>query len=150
MELFDQPQNNQCVTIIVFRSLTLFHEHFTTKCQPPAPRTWVADRAAVARLYPDGPAAATGIVPGTPYAIPGLSPYELCMVSPELVMVSPELVCMETSGSGAGMSSGPLHLSGHRRAICPAPLRLGSECFVEGTGAVARVSCDRPTGVGTR
>src|SRR5208337_3395925 len=26
MELFDQPQNNQCVTIIVFRALTLmFH-----------------------------------------------------------------------------------------------------------------------------
>ncbi len=46
----------------------------------------MADRAAVARLYPDGPAAATGIVPGTPYAIPGLSPYELCMVSPELVI----------------------------------------------------------------
>src|SRR5208337_5113657 len=25
MELFDQPQNNQCVTIIVFRALTIYN-----------------------------------------------------------------------------------------------------------------------------
>ncbi len=32
----------------------------TTKCQPPALRAWVADRAAVARLGPDNTAAASG------------------------------------------------------------------------------------------
>src|SRR5208283_5119704 len=35
-------------------------KQITTKCQPPALRAWVADRAAVARLGPDNPAAASG------------------------------------------------------------------------------------------
>src|SRR5271157_5357280 len=35
-------------------------KQITTKCQPPALRAWVADRAAVARRGPDNPAAASG------------------------------------------------------------------------------------------
>ena len=38
----------------------LSEKWITTKCQPPDLRAWVADRAAVARLGPDNPAAASG------------------------------------------------------------------------------------------
>ena len=40
--------------------LVLSDKWITTKCQPPDLRAWVADRAAVARLGPDNPAAASG------------------------------------------------------------------------------------------
>ena len=40
--------------------LILSDKWITTKCQPPDLRAWVADRAAVARLGPDNPAAASG------------------------------------------------------------------------------------------
>src|SRR5271157_4247656 len=40
--------------------LILSEKWITTKCQPPDLRAWVADRAAVARLGPDNPAAASG------------------------------------------------------------------------------------------
>src|SRR5208283_1339948 len=40
--------------------LILSDKGITTKCQPPDLRAWVADRAAVARLGPDYPAAASG------------------------------------------------------------------------------------------
>ena len=40
--------------------LILSEKLITTKCQPPDLRAWVADRAAVAPLGPDNPAAASG------------------------------------------------------------------------------------------
>ena len=40
--------------------LVLSDKWITTKCQPPDLRAWVADRAAVAWLGPDNPAAASG------------------------------------------------------------------------------------------
>ena len=40
--------------------LVLSDKWITMKCQPPDLRAWVADRAAVARLGPDNPAAASG------------------------------------------------------------------------------------------
>ena len=40
--------------------LILSEKWITTKCQPPDLRAWVADRAAVAPLGPDNPAAASG------------------------------------------------------------------------------------------
>jgi hypothetical protein len=44
---------------LTISDLSRFLPH-TTKCQPPALRAWVADRAAVARLESDDPAAASG------------------------------------------------------------------------------------------
>src|SRR5271157_354829 len=58
---------------------------------------------------------------GTPYAIPGVSPYELFMVSPELRGVSPYELCM-VSPELCPRNSGTPELRCPRNSGTPTPM----------------------------